>query len=248
MKRFFYTILLILSISALGPLLVLWQGEVDFSTSNWRDAKNDSAQIAPDPKQHPEALVQVYAARVFNWRGLFAVHTWIAVKPQDAAHYTRYEVINWRRYEGLPLVAIEQDLPDRHWFGNKPELLLSLAGAEAQEMIAQIDSAARAYEYQHTYHYWPGPNSNTFIADMARQVPAMKLVLPGNAVGKDYLALKEFWARAPSGTGYQLSLGGVVSIMLAYEEGLEINFLGLVYGISPATRTLKFPGIGDIRF
>ena len=39
--------------------------------------------------------MQVYAARTVGWRGVMAVHTWIAFKPRGAAEYTRYEVIGW---------------------------------------------------------------------------------------------------------------------------------------------------------
>lgn len=48
--------------------------------NDWRTASRDSAGIAPLPAETPEAVVQVYAARTFNWRGTFAVHTWVAVK------------------------------------------------------------------------------------------------------------------------------------------------------------------------
>jgi hypothetical protein len=48
--------------------------------SDWRTARRDSAGIAPDPASTPEALIQVYAARAFRWRGAFAVHTWIAAR------------------------------------------------------------------------------------------------------------------------------------------------------------------------
>ena len=52
--------------------------------------------LAPDPATHREAVVQVYAARVIGWRGVFGVHTWIAAKPAAASQYTVYEIIGWR--------------------------------------------------------------------------------------------------------------------------------------------------------
>ncbi len=84
------------------------------------------------------------------------------------------------------------------------------------------------------------------IAYIALQVPGLHLALPSNAMGKDYLSPITFFAHAPSGTGYQFSLWGIFGIILAKQEGLEINLLGFVYGFSPATRTLKLPGFGDI--
>ncbi|MFB3116448.1 MAG: DUF3750 domain-containing protein, partial [Gammaproteobacteria bacterium] len=47
---------------------------------DWRTADRSSAGIAPDPSELSDAVVQVYAARAFNWRSLFAVHTWLATK------------------------------------------------------------------------------------------------------------------------------------------------------------------------
>ena len=37
--------------------------------------------LAPDPGQTREAVVQVYGARTMGVKGLFGVHTWVAVKP-----------------------------------------------------------------------------------------------------------------------------------------------------------------------
>ena len=58
----------------------------------WYEARRDPTGLAPDPATTPEAVVQVYAARAVSWRGVFSVHTWIAVKPTGAERYTRYEV------------------------------------------------------------------------------------------------------------------------------------------------------------
>ncbi|WP_231882966.1 DUF3750 domain-containing protein, partial [Oleiphilus sp. HI0132] len=44
----------------------------------------------------PEAVIQVYGADAWGWRGWFAIHTWIAVKARDASEYTVLEVIGWR--------------------------------------------------------------------------------------------------------------------------------------------------------
>ena len=59
------------------------------TAQDWRTASREPVGIAPDPLAVPEPLVQVYAARAFGWRGLFGVHTWIAVKPAGAGAYAR---------------------------------------------------------------------------------------------------------------------------------------------------------------
>ena len=62
---------------------------------SWWELSREPSHQAPDPATTPEAVVQVYAARPVGWRGLLAVHTWIALKQSDAPSYTRYEVIGW---------------------------------------------------------------------------------------------------------------------------------------------------------
>ena len=52
---------------------------------------------APDPSQHPEAVVQVYGADVWGFRGNFAIHTWVATKEKNASAYQIYQVIGWRQ-------------------------------------------------------------------------------------------------------------------------------------------------------
>jgi hypothetical protein len=54
----------------------------------WYEARRDATGLAPDPASTPEAVVQIYAARAVSWRGVFAVHTWLALKPAGADRYT----------------------------------------------------------------------------------------------------------------------------------------------------------------
>jgi hypothetical protein len=93
---------------------------------------------------------------------------------------------------------------------------------------------------------WPGPNSNTFTAHLAREIPELHLTLPSTAIGKDYLPLSRIVSRTPSGTGYQLSVFGMLGASVAGDEGLELNVLGLVFGVDPRNFALKLPGIGRI--
>lgn len=173
-----------LALCALGLLLAL---PVACATGrDWRTASRASAGIAPDPGQVREAVLQVYAASAWGWRGWFAVHTWIAVKPSNAATYTVYEVIGWRLNRGLPALRIEEDLPDRYWFGERPRLLTERRGAGVDALIVAVDRAARAYPWPQTYEAFPGPNSNTFTAWVAQEVPELKLVLPWSAIGSGY--------------------------------------------------------------
>jgi hypothetical protein len=157
------------------------------SGRDWRTASRESAGIAPDPHVTKEAVLQVYGASTWGWRGWFAIHTWIAAKQSNETSYTVYEVIGWRKNRGLPLVRIERDLPDRYWFGEKPRLLKEHRGSGVDELIAAVDRAARTYPWPDTYDAFPGPNSNTFTAWVAKQVPALDLHLPLSAIGSGYV-------------------------------------------------------------
>jgi hypothetical protein len=242
--RLFLIIFLILTF--IGPLWLIFSGRVDFK-ADYRTANRDSAHLAPLPEKSHEAVIQVYSARAFNWRGVIAIHSWIAVKPKDASRYTVYQIVGWRLYRGLPALMIEQDIPDRNWYNDKPKVILDIRGEKAEALIPQIDESAKSYMYANTYTLWPGPNSNTFPAYIARKVPELGLNIPSDAIGKDFLPENAFFAKAPSGTGYQVSLFGLLGILIAKDEGIEINILGLVYGIKFVPLSILLPGIGQIK-
>src|SRR5580704_10774253 len=73
----------------------------------WYEARRDATGLAPDPGKTQEAVIQVYAARAVAWRGTFAVHTWIAVKPSGADRFSRYEVLGFGVSNGAPAVRVD---------------------------------------------------------------------------------------------------------------------------------------------
>ena len=79
-------------------------------------------------------------------------------------------------------------------------------------------------------------------------MPRAGLDLPSNAVGKDFLPEGALFARAPSGSGFQVSLFGLAGILLAVGEGLELNVLGLNIGVDAAVPAIKLPAIGRLGF
>ena len=212
---------------------------------DWRSASKEPVGLAPDPASTPEAVVQVYGARTWGWRGSFGVHTWVAVKPANAPAYTVYEVIGWRLRWSDSVVAIHSRAADARWYGNAPELYADKRGEEADKLIPRVDAAARSYPYPGEYAAWPGPNSNTFVAWITRAVPELGVDLPPTAIGKDYLGNALIGA-APSGKGLQFSLGGMFALTASGVEGLELNLLGLTFGINPFDPALKLPMLGRL--
>ncbi len=170
-------------------LLVVLAGALLYGCSanrDWATASRESAGIAPDPAETDEAVLHVYGADAFGWRGWFAIHTWIAAKRAEEDHYTLYDVVGWRGRYGGRVVRIYRDIPDRYWYGARPQLIKAHVGDEAEALIEQVDSAARAYPWANTYKAFPGPNSNTFVAWIGREVPDLGLDLPFSAIGSGY--------------------------------------------------------------
>ena len=211
----------------------------------WRKAHGEPAGLAPDPATTSEAVVQVYGARVSGWRGIFGVHTWVAAKPSNAVSYTIYEVVGWRLRWADSSVAIGGRKPDGHWYGARPRVLADVRGEHVDRLIARIDHVARNYRHSRRYSAWPGPNSNTFVATIARAVPELAVEFPPTAIGKDYLGSGVF-GTAPSGRGLQFCMLGLAGVTVGRLEGFEINVLGLTFGFNPFSRALKLPIVGHV--
>lgn len=215
------------------------------SGGDWRTASREPVGLAPDPASTPEAVVQVYAARTVSWRGYFGVHTWIAVKHTGASKFTIHEVIGYRLRRTGTSVVSRVRAPDERWFGAYPELLRDVRGPGVDALITRIEDAVQRYPYSGTYRVWPGPNSNTFVAFVLREVPELRVDLPPTAIGKDYLGMLPF-ALMPSGTGGQLNVLGIAGIAAGWEEGLELNLLGLTFGVDPRSFSVKLPLVGRL--
>ena len=82
---------------------------------------------------------------------------------------------------------------------------------------------------------------------MLRDVPELRVDLPATAIGKDYLGTALF-AKTPSGTGVQFSVFGLFGLLAGVEEGVEINVLGLTFGVDPLQLALKLPLAGSVGF
>ena len=234
-----------LILALLAGLVVTGYLDRSAGAQDWRTASREPAGLAPDPATTREAVVQVYAARAVDWRGYFGVHTWIAAKPGNAEQFTVYEVIGYRLRRTGNVVVVHQRAADGYWFGNRPQLLSDLRGEGVDEIIGRIEAAVQRYPYPDQYRVWPGPNSNTFTAFVTREVPELRVDLPPTAIGKDYLGLNPLGV-TPSGTGGQLSLFGVAGVLVGVEEGLELNLLGLTFGVDPRSLSIKLPMIGRV--
>lgn len=234
-----YLLLAVLLPLSVGTALALshgWPG-------NWRDADWSSSHLLPEAPAMPEAKVVILASRTGNWKSIFAEHMSIVLKPRDAEHWTRYDVVSW----GDP-VRRDAYVPDAYWFGNKPYVVKEVSGLVAETLIPRIESAIARYPEARrgSYIVWPGPNSNSFVAWVVRHTDGFAAELPPVAVGKDFLGKGLAIDIAASKTGFVVSAWGYAALTIARDEGLELSILGSGIGIDPGDLAIKLPSLGKL--
>lgn len=231
-------------IKVFGTLCVIIM--IGFLSSCAQNKVTTRGTFAPSAAEYSKGIVQVYAARTRGTKQAVSVHTWISIKKSTDDHYTSYEIIGWKLRRHDTALVVREDLPDRDWWGHQPELLLDYRQQDADQLIDKIQLAIEQYPYKNEYQAYPGPNSNTFTATIAAQVPELGLDLPSTAIGKDYKTLSNAFGMSTSGTGVQASLFGMLGLTLGYEEGIEVNILGLNFELDIFDLALELPGIGRI--
>jgi len=202
--------------------------------------------LAPRPDEFDDAVVQVYAARTWGAKKVLAVYTWIATKGKGVSHYQVSQIIGWALSRNGTALFTEAGIPDKSWYGNEPTLLLDLRGPDAELIVDKIEAAITKYPYADTYTVWPGPNSNTFVAWLGLQVPELGLDLPSTAIGKDWRPWKETFGWSASGTGVQASVYGLLGLTAGFQEGLELNVLGLSVELDVFDLAVELPAVGRV--
>jgi Protein of unknown function (DUF3750) len=207
---------------------------------SWRDADWSSTGLLPAAGDYRPARVIVFTGKAGAWKGVFAVHSWIVLKPANASEWTRYDVVGW----GRP-VRTNNWPPDGRWYGNKPLAIADVSGGAAEKLIPKIETAVADYQFAQAgdYRVWPGPNSNSFTAAVLRAVPELGVALPPNAVGRDFRAAP-YVGLTDSRTGVELNLLGLAAVKLGWVEGIEVDLLGLVAGLDLRHPGVKLPGYG----
>lgn len=211
--------------------------------SRWSEARWSSAGVLPKPEDNPDAAIYIFSATTGGMKGAVASHAWIVTKRKGAKTYDRYDKVGW----GRP-VRRNAYPADAFWYSNPPQLVTSVTGSKAELLIPKIDDAIAAYPYAQpgAYKIWPGPNSNTFVAHVLRNVPELGTVLPPHAVGRDYLPDGDFVHLDHDGRDLHVTFRGLAGFSAGLRSGFELHFLGLVAGIDIVRPGIKVPAIGRI--
>lgn len=234
----------LLALFILPALLHLGVWSMTERPAGWRQADWSSAGILPQTVPKNEAAIYVLTARTGGLKGAFATHSWLVLKPLGSSSYDRYDVVGW----GNPVRKNAYDA-DGRWYSNKPVINHQVVGVKAEKLLPQVEQAIATYRWRERgdYTLWPGPNSNTFVASVLRQVPNLAASTPGTAVGRDFPVDGRWIGRRENGALFA-TLGGYLGIVIGGGIGLEINFLGLVAGINPSAQQVLVPAFGAFNF
>ena len=244
--RFMRTVALFVAFTFLAPMAAAtgWWSTQERPTS-WRSADWSSTGLLPSPTDKDEAAIYILSARTGGFKGAFAVHSWIVLKEAGSNRYERYDKVGW----GTP-IRRDAYAADAAWYSNRPWIVASLTGERAAAAIPDLRRSIDAYPYARRgdYRIWPGPNSNSFVAHVMRETPAIDAVLPPNAVGRDYPSMGRWISVDPGGQDVHLSLAGLAGVSIGVRSGIELHLLGQTAGLDLRQPALKIPAVGRVGF
>jgi hypothetical protein len=200
-----------------------------------------------------------------TWYTRFAEHAWIDVKAGSEGDWTRIEI-------GGPSSGVEvftisaEEARSTHRWENRVSVLETLVGPAAHSAIPRLLELADAEtDFRQTvrtqnpeggwdiqfqdvdgrpYDAHPGPNSNTFVANLVEATPELHAELHHNSVGKDYP--RGFRAGITS-SGYGVEAdAGWLGAGIGLRQGVELHVAQLTIGVSLWPPALKLPIIPRI--
>jgi len=240
--RLFKIVLLVVSLVYLLPATLAVVGwTLGEHPRSWRDADWSSSGLLADDRDG--AAVHVLAARTGGLKGALSEHSWIVLREAGGRRFERYDKVGW----GSP-IRRDGYAADARWYSNPPRIVASLRGAAAEAAIPRVRAAIAEYPFaaRGGYRIFPGPNSNSFVAHVLREVPEIGAVLPPAAVGRDYPTAGRLLRFDREAREVSASLFGYAGVTVGRRSGFEVNLLGLVAGIDPFRMLVKVPGFGSL--
>jgi hypothetical protein len=130
-----------------------------------------------------ETVVQLYRAGI-PFLGWLAAHYWFVVR--EGERCDRWEVWQSPDAGGRSVGHLHCNLkpPEAHVGGGPTALVAEWRGEEGRR-LHEVLSASGRYPYTRKYRYWPGPNSNTYVAWVFREA-RVEYPLGRLALGKNY--------------------------------------------------------------
>ena len=207
-----------------------------------------SCTLAPSELPADPYLVAIKGVRFpgrswLPWYTRFADHLWVDVKGLRG-----WKRVEWNsRTDEVRVRSLDATsaTSDNRW-GMQVRVVEWFGGPGALPMAEHITKIAKTFPHRSDYQAWPGPNSNTFVAWLARETPGMWVDLPTTAVGKDYAT----WLRAgvtPTRMGLEFETM-LLGVEVGLREGVELQFFGLAVGFGFWPPSIKLPFLPAIPF
>jgi hypothetical protein len=137
-------------------------------------------------------VVQLRFARIPGMESL-AIHGCFVAYDPDTQSWTRWEV--WQK-QGIGPDSwghLRRNLTGvTHGAGAGPNWIQAQWDGDDAQKIQAVLEDPQAYPWQDIYLYWPGPNSNTYIAWVLKNA-GIETDLPLAGMGKDHI----FWTPRP---------------------------------------------------
>jgi hypothetical protein len=92
---------------------------------------------------------------------------------------------------GFCIGHVHRDLKDPDdGVGGGPSRVVTVWEGEPARRIAEVLNDAKTYPWCERYRYWPGPNSNTYVAWVLRAA-GIEQALDPRGIGRNYFAAKQ---------------------------------------------------------
>jgi hypothetical protein len=197
-------------------------------------------------------LVLIKSARLPAYTSFLvsqAHHSWLELKRGSEDEWELLEVLSKEAFTEKQVLArhkIPAAMARRptRW-DHDVHLHQVVRGAEAEQMVHRLEALAADYEDATNYRGWPGPNSNTFVERLVREIPGLRYEAHHNAVGKDWAWLRVGISNTGTGVEFETPLFGV---QLGLEEGVEVHLLQLTFGVDFWPPALKLPFLPRLGF
>lgn len=184
-------------------------------------------------------MVELRSATLPGVLRVVARHCWFVTRDAATGEVHRWEVWQDADAGGESWGHVHRDLlePDSGVGGGPYRVEREWTGEGASRLAATL-ATALTYPHSDTYHAWPGPNSNTFVAWVLHEA-GVGMDLPPTAVGKDYTgSVRLGWS--PTRTGVQLQTLPV-GAKLGLLDGVEADVLGMTFGVALWPPAIKLP-------
>jgi hypothetical protein len=119
--------------------------------------------------------------------GAIAVHYWFVVH-DDAGACHRWEVWQTKNAGGTAVGHVHRDLKEpADGVGGGPSRVAAEWTGEQAARIAAVLAQPKSYPHAQRYRYWPGPNSNSFVAWVLRQA-GIQYALHWKGIGRKWFS------------------------------------------------------------